>query len=38
LLDVLSHEAAQHLRQLGYRIRRLEEGYPEWKAAGLPVA
>lgn len=35
---VLSHEAAQRLRQLGYRVRRFEEGYPEWKAAGLPVA
>lgn len=33
----LSHEAVQRLRQLGYRIRRFEEGYPEWKAAGLPV-
>jgi ArsR family transcriptional regulator len=33
----LSHEAAQRLRQLGYRIRRFREGYPEWKAAGLPV-
>jgi rhodanese-related sulfurtransferase len=35
---VLSHAAVQRLRQLGYRIRRFEEGYPEWKAAGLPVA
>ncbi|MFC4351781.1 ArsR/SmtB family transcription factor [Fodinicurvata halophila] len=34
----LSHEAVQQLSQLGYRIRRFEEGYPEWKAAGLPVA
>ncbi|MCE8027816.1 metalloregulator ArsR/SmtB family transcription factor [Halomonas daqingensis] len=34
---VLSHEAVVRLRQLGYRIRRFEEGYPEWKAAGLPV-
>lgn len=33
----LSHEAVQRLRQLGYRVRRFEEGYPEWKAAGLPV-
>jgi len=33
----LSHEAVQRLRQLGYRARRFEEGYPEWKAAGLPV-
>ena len=21
----------------GFNARRLEEGYPEWKAAGLPV-
>lgn len=33
----LSHEAVQRLRQLGYRVRRFEAGYPEWKAAGLPV-
>lgn len=33
----LSHEAVQRLRQLGYMVRRFEEGYPEWKAAGLPV-
>lgn len=33
----LSHEAVQRLRQLGYVVRRFEEGYPEWKAAGLPV-
>jgi len=25
------------LRQRGYRVRRLEDGYPEWKMAGLPV-
>ncbi len=35
---VMSHEAVQRLQQLGYRVRRFEEGYPEWKAAGLPVA
>jgi rhodanese-related sulfurtransferase/DNA-binding transcriptional ArsR family regulator len=35
---VLSHEAVQRLRQRGFRIRRFAEGYPEWKAAGLPVA
>lgn len=34
---VLSHEAVQMLRQRGFRVRRFEEGYPEWKAAGLPV-
>ena len=25
------------LRKLGFRAARLEDGYPEWKAAGLPV-
>ena len=34
---VLSHEAVQILRRKGFRVRRYEEGYPEWKAAGLPV-
>ena len=34
---VMSHEAVQRLRKLGYRVRRFEEGVPEWKAAGLPV-
>jgi len=34
---VLSFEAAALLRARGYSVRRLEEGYPEWKAAGLPV-
>jgi rhodanese-related sulfurtransferase/predicted transcriptional regulator len=34
---VLSFEAVAKLRRRGYRARRLEDGYPEWKAAGLPV-
>lgn len=34
---VLSHEAVRMLRNRGFRVRRYEEGYPEWKAAGLPV-
>jgi len=25
------------LRAKEYRVRRLEDGFPEWKAAGLPV-
>jgi rhodanese-related sulfurtransferase len=25
------------LRARGYLVRRLEDGYPEWKAAGLPI-
>jgi rhodanese-related sulfurtransferase/DNA-binding HxlR family transcriptional regulator len=34
---VLSFEAVAALREWGYRVHRLEDGYPEWKAAGLPV-
>jgi ArsR family transcriptional regulator len=34
---VLAFEAVAKLRQSGFRARRLEDGYPEWKAAGLPV-
>ena len=34
---VLSFEAVAILRVRGFRVRRLEDGYPEWKAAGLPI-
>jgi ArsR family transcriptional regulator len=34
---VLSFEAVAALRARGFKVRRLEEGFPEWKAAGLPV-
>lgn len=34
---VLSHEAVERLRKSGFRVRRFDEGFPEWKAAGLPV-
>ena len=34
---VLAFEAVAKLRKKGFNARRLEEGYPEWKAAGLPV-
>lgn len=34
---VFSFEAVAALRSCGYLVRRLEDGYPEWKAAGLPV-
>jgi ArsR family transcriptional regulator len=34
---VLSFEAVAMLRQRGYRVRRLEDGFPEWKVAGLPI-
>lgn len=35
---VLSFEAVAALRQRGYRARRLVDGFPEWKVAGLPIA
>lgn len=34
---VLAFEAVAALRKKGFDARRLEEGYPEWKASGLPV-
>jgi ArsR family transcriptional regulator len=34
---VLSFEAVAALRARGFNVRRLEDGYPEWRAAGLPV-
>jgi rhodanese-related sulfurtransferase len=34
---VLSFEAVALLRHRGYRARRLEDGFPEWKTAGLPI-
>ncbi|MDP1699523.1 MAG: metalloregulator ArsR/SmtB family transcription factor [Aestuariivirga sp.] len=33
---VLSFEAVAALRAHGFKARRLEDGFPEWKAAGLP--
>lgn len=35
---VLAFEAVAILRERGFKVRRLEDGYPEWKAAGLPTA
>jgi rhodanese-related sulfurtransferase len=34
---VLSYEAVAALRAKGFTIRRLEDGFPEWRAAGYPV-
>jgi ArsR family transcriptional regulator len=34
---MLSFEAVAQLRRLGFKARRLRDGLPEWKAAGLPV-
>ncbi len=33
---VLSYEAVAALRKRGFSARRLEDGFPEWRAAGLP--
>jgi rhodanese-related sulfurtransferase len=35
---VFSDEAAQLLKTRGFRVRRFEAGFPDWRAAGLPVA
>jgi rhodanese-related sulfurtransferase/DNA-binding HxlR family transcriptional regulator len=34
---VLAFDAVVSLREKGLNARRLEDGYPEWKTAGLPV-
>jgi rhodanese-related sulfurtransferase/DNA-binding transcriptional ArsR family regulator len=34
---ILAFEAVKRLREMGFRARRLQDGYPEWKASGLPV-
>jgi ArsR family transcriptional regulator len=34
---VLSFEAVALLRRRGHLARRLEDGFPEWKVAGLPI-
>lgn len=34
---LLSVDAVAMLRSKGYKARRLEDGFPEWKASGLPV-
>jgi ArsR family transcriptional regulator len=35
---VLAYEAVALLRRSGYTARRLEDGFPEWRLAGLPTA
>jgi rhodanese-related sulfurtransferase/DNA-binding transcriptional ArsR family regulator len=35
---VLSYEAVAALRKRGFKVRRLEDGFPEWRAAGLPCS
>ena len=34
---VLSFETVAELRARGFKVRRLADGFPEWKAAGLPI-
>ncbi len=34
---VLSYEAVAALRKRGFKARRLEDGFPEWRSAALPV-
>jgi len=34
---VLAFEAVAKLREKGFQARRLQDGFPEWKSAGLPV-
>lgn len=35
---VLSYEAVAVLRARGFKARRLEDGFPEWRSAKLPIA
>jgi len=35
---VYADDAVRELNRRGYRAQRLEDGFPEWKRAGLPVA
>lgn len=35
---LMSFEAVEKLRSRGWRARRLANGLPEWRAAGLPIA
>jgi ArsR family transcriptional regulator len=34
----MSYDAVQLLRKKGMKARRLENGLPEWRLAGLPVS
>ncbi len=35
---IMAYEAVARLRKRGFRARRLAEGYPEWRLAGLPAS
>ncbi len=34
---ILAFEAVEQLRSKGYKARRLEDGFPEWKLEGFPI-
>ncbi|CAM5202149.1 hypothetical protein OURE66S_00510 [Oligella ureolytica] len=34
---MLSVEALNFLKAQGFKVRRLEQGFPEWKAAGFDI-
>lgn len=34
---LMSYEAVEALRRRGFKAIRLQDGFPEWKAAGFPV-
>jgi len=34
---LMSFEAVEKLRKRGFKAKRLADGFPEWRAAGLPV-
>ncbi|MDH5612076.1 MAG: metalloregulator ArsR/SmtB family transcription factor [Gammaproteobacteria bacterium] len=34
---VLAYDAVEKLRKQGFKANRLEDGFPEWKVAGLPI-
>jgi rhodanese-related sulfurtransferase len=36
-LCALAPEATRYLKGKGYRVKRLEEGAPDWEASGLPL-
>lgn len=35
---VYADDAVRQLRRRGFKARRFEDGFPEWKRAGLPIA
>ncbi len=35
---VFADDAVRQLRRRGRQARRLEDGFPEWRGAGLPIA